>query len=146
MIMKYLLAIFSVSFLFSCQSGHTPDGKAGSADTLTRSDVFNGLYTGVIPCADCPGIQVRINFLPDSTYSETMNYLERVSVFSDTGRWRKSDSIVTIFASADSGRGVRQFKILSDSSIIFLDGDGKIISGPLQSNYILRRKDSIPPG
>ena len=139
--MKLILLILSSFFLISCNSASSP--KEDNTDTLKHSDVFNGVYNGITPCADCPGIKMEINFSPDSAFYETLEYIDRNTKFSDTGRWQKSDSIITVFFPGNSNSQNRKFKIINDSSIAMLDGEGHIITGPLKENYILKRSDTV---
>lgn len=139
--MKKITTYIFVMVLLSCQSegNRTKD----NTNNLIQSESFNGVYHGLIPCADCPGIEMLVNFSSDSMYYETSEYLERATKFFDTGRWNKSDSLLTIDF---SGRDPHQifFKILNDSTIQMLDGRGSVITGPAAELYILKKSDTIP--
>ncbi len=137
--MKKVFPFILVIVLFSCQN---TDKKTGNkTSTSKNTSVFNGVYSGSTPCADCPGIRLQVTFSPDSMYYETSEYLERATKISDTGRWRKSDSILTVdFA----GRDPHQifFKIVNDTTIQMLDGTGNPITGPLAEKYLLKKSGS----
>lgn len=128
--------------LYSCNDAST-SGKS-DADTLIHSDTFNGVYSGLTPCADCPGIKMQVNFSPDSIFYETLEYLERDTKISDTGRWKKADSLVTVEFPARPEKPHLQFKIMNDSAIRILDASGNIITGPLEKHFILKKADTLP--
>jgi len=44
-------------------------------------------YTGRLPCADCPGIQLTLTLLSDSTFRLRQAYRERPTVVHQLGRW-----------------------------------------------------------
>lgn len=96
--MKKVLHLLTVLlFLASCNNGKQPaNTELDDIDTLNHSDSFNGIFTGTTPCADCPGIYTVIVFSPDHDYYEYLNYLDRDAHFSDTGIWKKKDSLITI--------------------------------------------------
>lgn len=48
---------------------------------------LQGTFTGRIPCADCPGINVHLTLRGDSVYNLLWQYLERNVEFSDSGKW-----------------------------------------------------------
>ncbi len=134
--MKNILPFFLGIVLFSCRS--TGNNSINQADTLKNINGFNGAYSGMTPCADCPGIRLQVNFSPDSMYYETSEYLGRASRFSDTGRWRKSDSLLTVdFSGRDPHQ--RFFKIVNEDTIQMLDGTGMPINGPLAEKYLLKK-------
>lgn len=139
--MKKIASFFFVIALISCQS--TGNRSKDNADNLQQPQEFSGTYHGLTPCADCPGIEMQVSFSPDSIFYETSEYLERATKFSDTGRWKKSDSLLTVdFSGRDPHQ--RFFKIINDSAIQMLDGSGVAITGPLAEHYILKKSDTIP--
>lgn len=138
--MKKIIPFISAAILIACNGAG--NSAVGETDTLKDSEIFNGVYSGTTPCADCPGIKMQVNFSPDSMYYETSEYLDRATKFADTGRWEKSDSLLTVkFSGRDEQQ--RSFKIISDSTIRMLDGSGNVITGPLAEHYILIKSDSL---
>ncbi|HET7564897.1 MAG TPA: copper resistance protein NlpE, partial [Gemmatimonadaceae bacterium] len=55
--------------------------------TEARGIVAPATYTGELPCADCPGIQLTATLLPDSTFRLRRVYQGRPTVVHDLGRW-----------------------------------------------------------
>ncbi|MBN9352279.1 MAG: copper resistance protein NlpE N-terminal domain-containing protein [Chitinophagaceae bacterium] len=139
---KVILIACTFLFIISCKNKtqNQPAGNNENTDTLKHSDSFNGVFGGTTPCADCPGIYTIVNFSPDSSFTEYLNYLERNSHFRDSGRWIQKDSIITVTVGKES---LRYFKILNDSTVSMLDGEGKPIEGDLAKHFILVRKDTL---
>lgn len=133
-----LLAIFL--FLSACNNSTQDNNKKSNIDTVKHSDSFNGTFTGITPCADCPGINTAIVFFPDGAFSEHLKYMERDSDFQDSGKWIIKDSLIT--ATYEKGNH-RYFKVISDSTIKMLDGDGNEITGSIGDHYVLKRTDTL---
>lgn len=137
-----LICIAFVFFQTSCDNGSQRvserSDKADSIKERSFQDNFSGKYSNVIPCADCPGIETTVSFNADSTFIENMKYLERNSSFSDTGRWRIANKIITVSFPSKSSKQ-RFYRIKSDSVIAILDADKKEIKGALTNNYLLKK-------
>lgn len=135
----FLLTVFSL-FQISCnnQTKKVPENKTNQPDLKPSSETFSGTFYGITPCADCPGIETTIHFNPDSTFIESLKYMERNSSFSDTGKWIISQKIITVTFSGKNQK--KYFLKKSDSSVSILDADKKEIEGPLAEKFILKRK------
>ena len=58
-----------------------------------------GVYSGVIPCADCEGIEVRIALKRDGSFTRNLRYLgKEQNGFSDEGKliWDESGNKITL--------------------------------------------------
>jgi heat shock protein HslJ len=109
-----------------------PDNSENSVD-------WEGIYTGVIPCADCPGIQVQITLLQDNTYKMNYLYQERNSfekTYEGSFQWSKDGGSITL-DDADK----TSFTVGVDH-IIQLDAEGNRITGELAESYILTKVDT----
>lgn len=138
--MKKISAVCLVmSILFSCNNSSPEQMPEHDTDTLKHSEPFNGIFTGITPCADCPGINTAVIFSPDGNFSEHLEYLERDEHFSDSGKWKMQDSVIT--ATYNEGNK-RYFRVLSDSTVELLDGDGKEITGSIREHFLLKRTDT----
>jgi uncharacterized lipoprotein NlpE involved in copper resistance len=124
-------------FQVSCNNGK--DEKADNAIPQKSSTNFSGTFSGLIPCADCPGIEVTLSFSPDSSFIESMIYQERSSSFKDSGQWIKDGKMIKVRYN-NKKASPHYFLIKSDSIIAWLDADKKEIEGPLKDHYILKKK------
>lgn len=113
---------------FTGQDGHTTQNSVD----------WDGTYQGVIPCADCPGIEVTIVLNPDGTFQRQDVYQDKADgTLKETGTftWDKSGRIVTLKGKDQ----ISQFQV-REGNMVMLDTDGNIITGPLADNYVLQKK------
>lgn len=102
-----------------------------------------GTYSGVLPCADCPGIETAITLNDNGTFRRSMTYLERsVAPVVDSGtfEWQEDGNTITLQAEGD---GNWQYQV-GENQLIHLDGDGQRITGDLAPNYILAQHVNDP--
>jgi len=99
-------------------------------------------YTGILPCADCPGIDTKLNLLPDGQFQLRMTYLERdVAGFYQIGRW-STEKNQLILKTGD--KVVEQFQIKGKTrELTKLDMQGQPIQSKL--NYTLQHKNVFQP-
>jgi len=144
--MPYKIAVFLVSLfvLLNLSCSNNPDASsvktANETVALDTANFFSGTFSGITPCADCPGIEMTVHFKPDSIFIETLEYLERNTSFSDTGTWRINDKIISV----SFPKHEAYFRINSDSAISMLDAEKKEIGGSLADKYILKRTNQQP--
>lgn len=98
---------------------------------------YDGTYSGVIPCADCPGIKVRITLDLEGNFTRTMAYLERPDIFASEGTfvWDDTGSIITLIDGDD-----RQMFRVGENTLTMLDGEGNVITGDQAGMFILRKE------
>ncbi|WP_170866172.1 copper resistance protein NlpE N-terminal domain-containing protein [Pontibacter flavimaris] len=100
-----------------------------------------GTWRGVIPCADCPGINYTLRLNEDNTFEGTLTYQERdVEPFTRTGTWRLHAGKVALEA-ADNGTVPTLFELTKTGELNMLDQEGKPITTGTAPLYVLR-KDS----
>jgi len=100
-------------------------------------DGWAGIYTGVIPAADGPGIDVILILRSNETFVLIYHYIDRGgidSVFSGRLAWNAAANIITLDIDNfppyyEAGRGI----------LTQLDLAGRRIGGELAGNYILRK-------
>lgn len=109
-----------------------------SSTTNSNSAQVDKVYTGVIPCADCSGIEMTLLVNPDGSYVEQLIYMgtnEGDRSFHDSGKWKSEGEKIsatnskneqTYFAQAADGK-----------SITLLDLEGNPIE--TQMNYTLKQ-------
>lgn len=134
-----ILVAFTL-FQFSCNNNTNQNQKENKIIQPKSADTnFSGTFSGLIPCADCPGIELTVSFNPDSSFLESMIYQERNSSFKDSGQWDRDGKILKVKYNNEQATP-RYFLIKSDSTIAWLDADKKEIEGPLKEHYILKKK------
>ena len=97
-----------------------------------------GTYSGVLPCADCPGIETTITLHADGRYERKLDYLERsVEPWVDSGSfsWNAAGSAVTLREPGGAG----QHFMVGENTLRQLDLDGNPIAGALAGHYVLHK-------
>lgn len=110
-----------------------PDGH-NSRNSLD----WAGVYVGVVPCADCPGIYTRVELTQDEQFRRSVEYLERGELaFTDEGRFVWDDAGARITLTDDDGQ--TQMYQVGENVLFHLDRDGQRITGELASAYRLEK-------
>jgi len=96
-----------------------------------QSGEISGSFQGVLPCADCPGIDDRVDLFPDHAYYLRASYLERESAFDDVGSWALSSDGRTLVLKG--GREAPLFFTWADGgrALVDLDTEGN----PIESSH-----------
>ena len=99
-----------------------PAAKGVDAHNSRNSLDWAGAYEGVLPCADCPGMQTRLLLRMDGSFEIRTQYLERqVAPQTASGRfnWNDAGSRITLDA---AGWG-QQFQV-GEGRLLQLNRDG----------------------
>ncbi|MFN3586963.1 MAG: copper resistance protein NlpE N-terminal domain-containing protein [Moraxellaceae bacterium] len=78
----------------------TTDAAVAPASTAMppAGEPATGLFTGTLPCADCPGIETRVQLRPDGRFLLHEQFTGRrgAATASDFGRWEEAEGRVTL--------------------------------------------------
>lgn len=124
--------ILTVLFLSACSNSKnaTSPGPVSSPA---------GSWTGVLPCADCPGIDYSLNLHAGGHYEETMVYQERsVDPVKTIGAWKLDKECLVVLQAANSK--AKQYFKFTGENLVQLDGDKHELPAPIAERYILSRK------
>ncbi|HSQ46276.1 MAG TPA: copper resistance protein NlpE N-terminal domain-containing protein [Lutibacter sp.] len=111
----------------------TPDNSRTSLD-------WKGVYRGVLPCADCEGIQTEIALNIDLTYQITSKYLgKNEEAFKEIGTfiWDDAGAKITL-KNAEPNSATNQY-LVGENMLFKLDADGNRIEGELKEKYQLKK-------
>jgi len=95
-----------------------------------------GAYRGVLPCADCPGIETVVVLKSDGAYRTQSRYLERGErIYSAQGHftWNEAGDTITLDEQAPG----RYF--VGENRLTHLALDGSRITGRLAEHYVLTK-------
>lgn len=109
--------------------------------TAGLADELPALYSGVLPCADCPGIRYELDLRSPSVYFLRMTYLERASRFDEVGEWSLTPDGKTLVL--HGGAETPERFMVKDNTLRKLDIEGKEIVSRLNYN-ITRQSDYTP--
>ena len=146
-----LLAALAAFALAGCDRDSAPadraadapvEADAGEAGTAPAADDFDRTWLGVLPCADCDGIQTRLQLRRDGgrqTYALEETYLgaDGEAVFTQAGQWVRDDGDEGVFRLDPESPASRRYALRPDGSLDQLDRRGE----PLQpeGQYRLQR-------
>lgn len=94
-----------------------------------------GTYSGVTPCADCPGIKTVMILNNDNTYSLSEQYLEKEKTprtFKGKFSWDEKGSVITLDAEGDH----HKFKVM-EGKLQILDKFGDAKQGGRADEFML---------
>ena len=119
----------------------TPDSTLvfGNEHNSQNSLDWEGVYKGILPCADCDGIETEIVINSDLTFVKKTKYLgkEDIKGIEEKGSftWNKDGSTIILQGINEESN---QYKV-GENTLTHLDMEGKIIIGDLAQNYILKK-------
>ena len=151
-----LLLLVAVLGLAGCERDAATDAADADADDAVAAPAdapfeagvdFERTWLGVLPCADCDGIQTRLQLVragDERTYALEETYLgaEGDAVFRQEGRWVEEP----VDGVDDGGAGYRldpgspasrRYLLRPDGALDQLDGRGRLLDGDGQ--YRLQR-------
>ncbi|ALS98323.1 copper resistance protein NlpE N-terminal domain-containing protein [Lacimicrobium alkaliphilum] len=113
--------------------------NADNAHTSRNALDWAGVYEGVLPCADCEGIQTRLMLSADGNYQLSETYLgEDSRAFQSKGEFEWLDDGLRIrLLGRTSAPGLYQ---VGENQLFHLDQDGQRISGELAAQYRLAKQ------
>jgi len=100
---------------------------------------WNGTYSGILPCADCSGIETQLMLKQDGSYKLTEIYQGKEGAeFERSGQleWNAAGNTVTLLN--DNVSSIQYF--VGERRLFRLDREGKRITGDLAENYILQKQ------
>lgn len=138
-----VLAVASFA-LFSCETKkeesvikHDQKEMADEHNAKNSLDIL-GTYKGVLPCADCEGIETEITLAKDETYTKKTKYLGKdEKVFEELGDYTWKEDGNTLSLEGIDSDPVQYF--VSENSLTQLDTEGNKITGDLSEKYILKK-------
>ncbi|WP_317342088.1 copper resistance protein NlpE [Alistipes dispar] len=137
---KVMILAAAAVALASC-GGNAPRRSAQQETGTFKPDIHNaetsldyrGTYRGVLPAADCPGIETTLTLKPDGTYSLHEEYLERNARFDAEGAYTLHGNLLTL-----EGSDTTWYKV-EENRLRRLTTDRKEVEGPLAEHYVLRK-------
>lgn len=147
----FFAVVLSVAGWTACapqnNAANTPDTTAGDttlvADTVHTSQVsldWAGMYKGVVPCADCEGIETTVVLNADQTYLLRTAYLGKPDALASekTGTFTWNAAGNTVVLSSLENAPNQYF--VGENQLIQLDLAGNKITGDLAQKYVLMKQ------
>lgn len=144
-----LILLLALPFcVIACQT-KKDDKKAESKTEITSPDSAHnsqnaldwaGTYGGVIPCADCEGIEVMLVLNDDLTYLKTMTYRgSDAEVYTERGsfKWNKEGGKIRLYRNKNTIVG--QY-LVGENRLIKLTNEGQPIAGEIGKKFMLTKQ------
>lgn len=138
----HLTFILAFSVLVSCNQPENQQEMSADETELTTSVSeqvdwnLPTMYTGTLPCADCPGINYRL-IIEEEQFTEISHYQDRsIESFEETGTWEIDGDTLTL-----RGREnliLKRF-LVDESNLTLLSRTNQKITGDLADMYVLNR-------
>lgn len=135
----YPLALSGALLLAGCAapSDQTAQNANVAAEHNARVSLdWAGTYRGILPCADCEGIETTIVLQADGQYQQQNRYLGKASpIFHREGTfvWNANGNQITLPGTAP------EYYFVSEGWLLRLATDGSRITGPLAEHYRLNK-------
>ena len=118
----------------------TTDEKIIDHHTSQTSLDFIGVYTGILPCADCEGIETMIELKEDNYYISHYKYLGKSgedNEFTNEGpfTWNDDGNSISLQAEGEP----TQYKV-GENHIILLNAEGELNTGDMADLYVLKKR------
>ena len=137
------------SIAFSIATVNAQDASPQEKASVSHHGKLLATYHGVLPCADCPGMDTTVKFFgadaqaTNGFYFIHRAYQERKSSYNETGTWTlekgtPDDASANVYVlKPKTGSGVTNFLQVSNDEIKQLDNDRKPFVGT--TNFSLKR-------
>lgn len=151
----YFIAITLLLFTFSCQKT-TKNEVSKTTDTLVKKDSsrlgtahasqnsldYIGIYKGILPCADCQGIQTTLIINENLTYTLLTQYLGKsTKSFEEKGTfyWNDKENMIVL----NDKKNAPNMYLVGENMLTQLDFSGNKITGSLATNYVLNKEKNV---
>lgn len=139
---KILIVGLILVFLVGCNFSKKESTSTVYPPDMHTSEInldWQGTYKGVLPCADCQGIETEITLYKDKRYTKKTKYLgdDSRQVFEQKGIfvWDSTGSFIQL----DSIKNAATKYKVGENYLQQLDLEGNVIRGDLKEHYILEK-------
>ena len=138
-----VMLVASIGLLHYCKS-HSKETQTIAQEpqhTSQQSLDWDGIYRGVLPCADCQGTQTTIYLNKNLIYRLKIKYLGKSdSVYDQSGvfSWNKQGNTITLHNQPKPNSF-----FVGEGTLTKLDLEGNRITGSLAAKYILAKMAPI---
>ena len=135
-----ILLVTAISVLHYCKTNSkgTENISQSPEHSSQKSLDWDGTYRGILPCADCQGIQTTIYLDKNHSYRLTAKYLGRSdSLYDHRGvfSWNKQGYTITLHNQPKPNS-----YFVDEGKLTQLDMNGLRITGSLTTKYVLNKQ------
>lgn len=132
-----LLILFVLAV--GCQNASKKKDAADLTHNAKTSIDYVGTYKGILPCADCHGLETELTINENSTFCIKTKYQgkgEKIYMQKGNFSWNKKGNIIIL---TDVKNGANQY-FVGENTLTQLDIYGQKITGSLADEYILYKQ------
>ena len=140
---KNIFAALTIALIvFSCSNQkHSVSSQQSFENhhTAENSLDWEGTYMGILPCADCEGIETWLTLNNDLSFKLVRNYLKNEDILSDTifgnFEWQKNN----VKLQENKPNGETLFFSIEENQVRQLTNNAQKVEGELANHYILQK-------
>ncbi len=149
--MKHLKTLYSILIIIITFSSCNPSNKSKEEKedtqisatkemhTALKSLDWQGKYRGIVPCADCEGIETTLTLKEQKTYFLSLKYLgKRDSIYTSEGSFIWHEDGMRISLQNEKYSATDYF--VAENQVFQLDKRGAKIKGDLGEYYVLLKQ------
>lgn len=148
--LKLKTLVLALGVLMACQQKETKTpNKNQDSIVSTTTDAhqaknsldYVGTYKGVLPCADCGGIETTVVLNENNTYNIKTKYIDKGDkVFEEKGTftWDQSGNKIVL----NEKENTPTYYQVGENTLTQLDIEGKKVTGVLAEHYVLSKQPS----
>lgn len=125
-----VVAVLSLFALFGCNNRN--DTEVVASEHAMPLKPMQQSYRGIIPCADCEGIEASLYLEASGTWIMNYSYLGKNTSFASYGEWVRTANKLVLTSSL----GEKQYFLPKEDSLVMLDTKGEAM--PSSLNYTLK--------
>ena len=137
---KFPLLLVVLTIISACNSNPKPvQNLETKPDNSQTSLDWPGVYRGVLPCADCKGIETEITLNTDLTYVISSIYLGKNNeALKENGNFKWDETGAKITLENATSKVTNQY-LVGENMLFKLDANGNRIEGDLKEKYQLKK-------
>ena len=139
---KIFIILSLTASLSACESAGVKNNQEPQPGSSKINESFplgwEGRYAGILPAADCPGINVQITLHSDQTFSLVYDYIDREVFFTETGAFELDEDGNVIILKASK---YPSYYRLEKDRLRQLDILGNEITGNLAEMFVLKKAE-----
>ena len=125
-----VVAVLSLFALFGCNNRN--DTQVVASEHAMPLKPMQQSYRGILPCADCEGIETSLFLETSGTWVMNQYYQGKKTSFASYGEWARTANKLVL----TSSNGEKQYFLPKEDSLVMLDTKGAPIQSPL--NFTLK--------
>lgn len=138
--MKKIILFLLITMIFvSCQKQTASDNRQDTAISFKNSSDYIGIYKGILPCADCQGLDTEIAINENGTFCIKTKYEgkgDKIFELKGNFTWNRAGNVIIL----STIKNAPNKYLVGKNTLTQLDISGKKITGNLADEYILSKQ------